>query len=220
MKRSSLTPPSQRNNQRGYELALKLAKQKLASINLEEQCQKAGAELKLPAGKKIITIVYLNRAYQIILPETDVSPLCSQEPVQPREKLLILHYLIQASGNPITGKKITYKELPDGASYFPTFYKRTIKPLVDNFGQEPQKLLDTANKLGGYRADYGDLSVTINAFSRVPLTLVLWHGDDELTPEGSILFESNISGYLSAEDITVLCETIAWRLVKISQVDK
>lgn len=217
MKKRSLTPPCQKNNQYGYQLALKLAKQKLASINLEEQCQNAGAELKIATNSKIVTLDYLNKAYQITLPETDISPLSSQEIIQPREKLLILHYLIQASGSPVSGKKITYKELPDGASYFPTFYKRAIKPLVDNFGQKPQKLLDAAKKLGGFRADYGDLSVTINAFSRVPLTLVLWYGDDELNPEGSILFDNNISGYLSAEDITVLCETIVWRLVKISR---
>ena len=217
MKRRSLAPPKQRNYQYGYELALKLASQKLASINMEEQCQKAGAELKLLTSKKIITLVYLNQSYQITLPEMDVSLLGSQEPVQPREKLLMLHYLIRASGSPITGTKITYKELPDGASYFPTFYKRAIKPLVDNFSKEPNRLLYAAKKLGSHRTDYGDLSVTINAFSRVPLTLVLWYGDDELVPEGSILFDSNISAYLSAEDITVLCETIAWRFVKTSR---
>ena len=217
MKRRLLAPPNQRNYQYGYELALKLAIQKLASINIEEQCQKAGAKLKLLASKKIITLEYLNRSYRITLPETDVSLLGSLEPVQPRERLLMLHYLIQAGGNHITGKKITYKELPDGASYFPTFYKRAIKPIVDNFCQEPNQLLDAATRLGGHRADYGDLSVTINAFKYVPLTFILWYGDDELLPEGNILFDSTISSYLSAEDITVLCETIAWRLVKISR---
>jgi len=28
------------------------------------------------------------------------------------------------------------------------------------------------------------------------------------------LFDANISDYLSTEDVTVLCETIAWKLVK------
>jgi len=216
MKRSSLTPRNQRDYQYGYDLALKLASHKLASINIEEQCQNAGVELKISASRKIITLEYLNGFYQIILPEMDISLSGSQEPVQPRERLLMLHYLIQASGIPITDKKITYKELPDGASYSPTFYKRAIKPLVDNFSQEPDRLLDVATNLGGHRADDGDIAVTINAFSRVPLTLVLWLGDEELTPEGNILFDSTISSYLSAEDITVLCEIIAWRLVRTS----
>jgi hypothetical protein len=149
------------------------------------------------------------------LPEVDVFQIGSQEPVPLNDKLLILHYLTRAGGSPITGTLITYKEIPDGANYLPTFYKRAIKPLIDNFTKEPHCLLDAAERFGGHKADYGDIAVTINAFSRVPLTLVLWCGDDELAPEGNILFDSNISDYLSTEDITVLCETIAWRLVNI-----
>ncbi|GAI93061.1 unnamed protein product, partial [marine sediment metagenome] len=66
----------------------------------------------------------------------------------------------------------------------------------------------------GHRVDYGDVAVTINAFSYVPITLVLWQGNGEFAPEGSILFDSTISDYLSTYDITVLCETISWKLVK------
>jgi len=56
--------------------------------------------------------------------------------------------------------------------------------------------------------------VTINAFAHVPITLVLWKGDEELAPNGNILFDANISDYLSTEDVTVLTETIIWKLVK------
>lgn len=217
MEREPLAPPSQRNYQRSFGLALEVASQKLASINIEEQCRKSDAEFKLIDGKKTAILEYLNRSYRITFPEIDILAIDSQESVQQREKLLLLHYLIQAKGSPVTGTKITFKEIPDGVTYFPTFYKRSIKPLLDNFGQEPYRLLGAASKLGGIKSDYGDISVTINAFKRVPLTLVLWYGDDELVPEGSILFDSNICDYLPVEDITVLCETITWRLVKISR---
>lgn len=218
MEEKPLLPPDQRNYQRSFELALEVASQKLNSINVEEQCRKSDAEFKLIDGKKTAILEYLNRSYRITFPEIDILAIDSQESVQQREKLLLLHYLIQAKGSPVTGTKITYKEIPDGVTYFPTFYKRAIKPLLDNFGQEPYRLLGAASKLGGIKSDYGDISVTINAFKRVPLTLVLWYGDDELIPEGSILFDSNICDYLPVEDITVLCETITWRLVKISRV--
>ncbi len=217
MERKPSIPPDSKDYRYGLEMALKLAGQKLASINIEEQCRKAGAELKLVNGEKVIFVEYLNGCYQITLPVTDVLPVGSQEPIKPKEKLLILHYLVQAEGSPLTGTKITYKEIPDSATYFPTFYKRAIKPLLDNFGGQPHLLVDAAAKIGGCQADYGDVSVTINAFRRVPLTIVLWCGDEEFAPEGSILFDSTISGYLSAEDITVVCETITWRLVRIAE---
>jgi len=131
-----------------------------------------------------------------------------------RDKILILHYFTQAKGAPITNKLITFKELPEGATYFPTFSKRAIKPHLDHFGREPERLIDTAEKLGGHRVDYGDVAVAIKAFSYVPITLILWQGNGEFAPEGSVLFDSTISDYLSTYDITVLCETISWRLVK------
>jgi len=65
--------------------------------------------------------------------------------------------------------------------------------------------------------DCGDVAVTINAFRRVPVTIVLWRGDDEFAPEGSILFDVTISDYLFGEDIVVLCETISWRLVEFQK---
>ena len=84
---------------------------------------------------------------------------------------------------------------------------------MDHFGKEPHRLIDAGEKLGGHKADYGDAAVTVNAFSRVPITIILWRGDDEFAPQGNIAFDAVISDYLSTEDITVLCETITWRLI-------
>jgi hypothetical protein len=69
--------------------------------------------------------------------------------------------------------------------------------------------------LGGLKAEYGDIAVTIRAFPDVPLTIVLWRGDSEFPPEGNILFDSTIGDYLPTEDVTILCEVIAWKLVRI-----
>jgi hypothetical protein len=131
-----------------------------------------------------------------------------------RDKILMLHYFTGAKGTPTTGKSIAYKQLPGGISYFPAFSQRAIGPLVKNFGKSPELLRKAAAKLGGCDSAYGDLSVTINAFDRVSVTFVLWRGDEELAPNGNILFDANISDYLSTEDVTVLSETIIWKLVK------
>ena len=206
--------PNQKNYEYGNEMAYKLACEQLARIDdIEQQCHKSGALYQEIDSKKVITIKYLDQSYQITLPNIEISLTDSEEQVPIRDKVLILHYLTSAKGNPAANKLITCRELPEGSNYSPTFSKRTIKPLVHHFGQEPQRLVDVAEKLGGHKADYGDVSVTINAFSQVPITLVLWQGDTEFAPEGSIIFDATISDYLSTEDITVLCETITWRLI-------
>jgi len=215
MKNSRLLLSAHKNYEYGYESAYKLAGEQLAQLkDIRQQCLNSGAQYLAVDSKEVITIEYLNQSYQIALPEVEVSLMDSREKVPIRDKLLILHYFIQAKGTPITNKIIAYKELPEGANYFPTFAKRAVKPLLAHFGQEPQRLIKAAEKLGGHKADCGDVAVTINAFRRVPITIVLWRGDAEFAPEGSMLFDSTISDYLSGEDINVLCETVSWRLVK------
>jgi len=207
--------PNQQNYEYGYELAYKLAGEQLAKFdNIEQQCLKSGARYQVIDSQKIIILEYLNQSYQIVFPDIDISLIDSEEEVPMRDKILILHYFNRAKGTPLTNKIIAYKELPEGANYFPTFYKRAIKPLLDHFGREPERLIDAAEKLGSHKADYGDVAVTINAFNYVPITLVLWRGDEEFNPEGNILFDSTISDYLPTEDINILCETISWKLVK------
>lgn len=199
-----------------HELALKISREALARItDVDGQCRKSGALYS--RAEKYATIEYLHRNYRISIPGGDVSFADSEEAVPLRDKILILHYFTRASGIPLTGKLITYKEVQEGINYYPTFFKRAIDPVLNNFKDEPQKLIDVARGLGGKKADYGDTAVTINAFPYVPLTVVLWQGDKEFPPEGNIMFDSTIQEYLPTEDITILCESIAWKLVRLLQ---
>lgn len=197
----------------GYGLAYQLAREQLARIDdIEQQCLKADAQY---IDSQKIIVKYLNQPYLITLPDINISLLTGEETVPIRDKILILHYFTMAKGTPPSNRMITFKELPEGINYLPTFSKRTIKPLVSNFGDEPQRMVDIAGILGGYKADYGDMAVTIYAFRRVPITLVLWQGDEEFASEGNILFDSTIVDYLPTEDIIVLCEVIVWKLIKL-----
>jgi len=195
------------------EVAYKLACEQLARADIKQQCHRSGAQHQTQDSQKAITIEYLNRSYLITMPDIEISLVDSAEQVPIRDKILILHYITLAKGTAATDKLIAFRELPGGNIYYPTFVKRTMKPLSDYFGKEPALLVNAGKRLGGYQADYGDVAVTINAFSRVPITLVLWQGDEELAPQLNLLFDSTISDYLDTEDVTVLCETITWRLI-------
>ncbi len=214
MRNRRLSSSNQPSSEYGYQLAYRLAGEQLTKLdNIEQQCLKSGAQYRVIDSQKIILLEYLNQSYQIVFPDIDISLIDSEEKVPMRDKILILHYFSRAKGTAPTNHKIAYQELPEGTSYFPTFSKRAIKPLVDHFGREPERLIGAAEKLGGHRVDYGDVAVTINAFSNVPITLVLWRGDEEFSPDGNILFDSTISEYLVTEDIIILCQAISWKLV-------
>jgi hypothetical protein len=214
MESSYFPLPDQRRYEYAYALAYKLAAEELNHRDIRKLCQRSGARYLEKNAQRAIVLAYLNRPHQVTLPDVDITLVGSQEAVSMREKVLILHYLTLARGTPATGRVITFKELPEGPVYFPTFAKRTVDPLLDHFGKEPYRLLDTAGKLGGHRADYGDVAITINVFPSVAITLVLWRGDAEFAPSAGIIFDASITDYLSTEDITVLCETVIWKLVK------
>jgi len=204
----------------GYDLepAYELSRRQMAEVDdIEQLCLKSGARYLVIGPHKEIIIEYLNQSYHITIPNIEVLLTDSQEKVSIRDKVLILHYLLSAKGAPITNRLIAFKELPGGGNYFRTFSKRAIEPLVEHFGEQPHGIIGVTARLGGRKGDFGDVAVTVNAFSRVPITIVLWQGDEEFPAQGDILFDASISDYLTTYDVTVLCESIIWKLVKFSE---
>jgi hypothetical protein len=214
MSSKSLKLPERNVRDVAHELSFKLARERLSALS-DVPAQRAKCGARFVAEKNAVVIEHLNRAYEISVTEGEIKYTDSSDSVPLRDKILILHYFLSSSGAPLTGKMITYKELHDGINYYPTFSKRAIEPVVTRFKTEPEKLLEVGKKLGGIKAAFGDSAVTIPAFPRVPLTYVLWVGDKEFGPDGNILFDNTISEYLPIEDITILCELIAWRLVRL-----
>ncbi|RJO62201.1 MAG: DUF3786 domain-containing protein [Dehalococcoidia bacterium] len=215
MDRQESPQPARRGFDEAYQQAYQLASRRLKdTADLHALCRRSDATLAEEAGEKIISLDYLGRSCRVILPDVEAS-VTNGEPLSPRDKLIILHYLNTADGSPLTDRLITFKELPEGAVYYPTYVKRTIKPLLDKFADRPEALMVAAGDIGGIKAETGDFSFRLNPLPRVPLTFTLWLGDEELPPEGNILFDSSITGYLPTEDITVLCEILAWKLVRL-----
>jgi hypothetical protein len=193
--------------------ALAIAQKQFLSVDIARQYQNSGAL----CSPEIVTLNYLNEIYRINIPSAEVSFVDSKQPVPLRDKILILHYFTQAKGTPLTGKQIPYRDLPGGLVYYPTFIKRTIEPISDFFGKDPALLVGVGKMLGARPGTIGDASLIIDAFTRVPISVILWQGDDELKSEVNLLFDGNIPDYLTSEDITILCETITWRLINYAK---
>ena len=196
-----------------FDLAFKLACMKLASMTPEEICLNSGAS---SIDQDKVMIHYLNRPYLVAIPNGEISPEDRKENVPVKDQILILHYLTQAKGTPFTNKVITYGQIEGGKFYVPAFIKRSIDPLLKCFGHRPELLLEVAQRMGGTKAAYGDVSVSIDPFPRVRIFFILWKGDDEFPPNGNILFDGNISHYLTSEDVCVLTETVVWKLVRMA----
>jgi len=196
-----------------FELALRLATTKLSNMKAEEICRNSGAS-RIDDDR--ILIHYLNRPYQVVISTGEISLEDKEENVPIKDQILILHYLTQANGTPFTNKVITYGQIGGGKFYVPVFIKRNIDPMLKSFSHRPELLLELAQKIGGAKATYGDVSVSIDPFPKVRIFFILWKGDDEVPPNGTILFDGNIPHYLTSEDVCVLTETLVWKLVRMA----
>lgn len=201
--------PSPGGYEQAHAVSQDLAFEQLRRADLGEVALKSGATR---VGPDLLRLRFLGRDYLIDRLSERVVLDPDTEPVPIAERLLILHYVVTASGAPPSGEWIAFKELPDGLLYHSTFYKRTVKLLLRKFGDSPAKLTIAASKIGGAPVEMGDAAATVQAFPKVAVTWVLWRGDDEFPAEGSVLLDRGITDYLPTEDIVVLCQTIALKL--------
>jgi len=200
-----------------YREAFRLACQELETVNLHRICSLSGAVcIEDNNGNPAISIPFLNQEYLIsFVPEVDVILKGNSEPVPLPEKILILHYLLRARGESYQQNLITFRQVEEGSFYYSAFVRRALDPLAQTFGNEPQALVDCGSQLGAVPAALGDASITLKPLPRIPVTFVIWGGDDELPPQANILFDESIVSYLPTEDIAVLSSLIVYRLMGI-----
>ena len=198
-----------------YLKAVELGKKELENKNPKRIASLSGADFEVDSGgNAILTFDFLNRKVDITWPDLDLSFKASGEEVPIQQQVLLLHYLNGSKGSEIVGKWIAYQEVPDGKFYLDAFLRRAKNPMVQGFGNQPELLVKLATEVYDARPlDQGDLSVVVQAFPFVPVALIIWKGDDEFPPEGTILFDRSIPGILSAEDIAWLAGMIVYPLL-------
>jgi len=202
-----------------FKKALEIGKEEISKKNPLHLCRLSGGQFIEKANElNSIQIKFLDRMISINWPDLIFSQDSDKE-IKIKEKILILHYLNNAKKEDLTGELIAYQEIPSARFYLNSFNARSKDPFIAAFGGNPDKLPVVAQELfAAQRASMGDVSVTIQAFPKVPITLIIWRGDDEFPPNGTILFDSSIKdNLLSAEDISELVSMIVYPLIAKAQ---
>ena len=205
------------SKQKNYKQSFDLACASIEKMNLEERAKKAGADYQKGEERERITIHFFSEPYHIQFPQVDFySP--SKKVVSLVTRILLLHYLIRADGNPLAGKWVAYKDIPGGLLYAGVFARRVTEPLQRKFGKSAKSFREAGIKSGGEPVEIGDASFVLHAFPYVPLQYVLWEGDDEFPPSVQLLFDASVDHYLALEDIVVLGQVTTGRLINRSGV--
>jgi len=129
--------------------------------------------------------------------------------------VLLLHYLLTASGALPAGTWAAYRELPGGLFYAASFGARAEEPLARAFGADEAGLAAfarAARAAGGEPLDLADAAFSFAALPRVPIAVLVWRGDDELPGDARVLFDAGAEEYLPPEDLARLGGQLARRL--------
>ncbi|TSA45328.1 MAG: DUF3786 domain-containing protein [Deltaproteobacteria bacterium] len=116
-------------------------------------------------------------------------------------RLSILRYLIHAMDQPLSGQLVRPSDLPGGDIFTKGTHILPLDKAAAYFSDHCNEFWIAGKGLGGTQQDYGDMSLNILPFPRVPLTLILWLGDEEFPSTASLLFDSSCVSYLPPDII-------------------
>ena len=201
-----------------YKTARALALDALAKLDIDACSINAGLSVEtISAAKKRVPIPYLGHTYHLTVCDETISFDEEANTLKISDQVVLLHYLITATGASVEGKWITFREVPSGSFYYPAFVKRAIVPLVKCFGQTPEVLERVSGLLGQMGTLPGDKALKVFALPRVPVVLSLWKGDREFPPEGNIYFDASIASYLPTEDIAYLAGAVVYKVIGMAR---
>lgn len=199
--------------QKTYKTVYDTACKELLQSDLEKRCAAAGLAYVEKEQGFFIEIPFFDEIISLTVPDFTFKSSKAVN-VTLVTKIILLHYILKASGESLSSEKIPYEDVPGLRHYFPVFQKRILKPLASAFGFDNHAFLAAGVSLGGREEEYGDASFTLFALPRVPLAFILWLGDEEFPPSLRTLFDPSVVGYLPLEDIMVISKLASTRILK------
>jgi hypothetical protein len=181
----------------GYYRALRLAQTELACLDPEVVVSNTGVQW---TGETYL-MPWLGR--MVPLADGDMT-----------ERILWHHYLLAHGPKQDSGVAVNYKQVPGAAIYNDNFTKRTINPMVKAFHDDLEKFMQKGLAMGGEPRSYGHASFTVRALPYIPLTFVIWQGDEEVPAGGNILFDETVKDWLCAEDLSALPGLLVHKMLR------
>jgi hypothetical protein len=202
--------------QKAYRKTFDLACSELAALSIEGQTAKAGLAFSKKADAYSIPVPFFDETIELGVPGFSFASAKGSN-VTLTTRIIILHYLIHASGSALGTGLVPYEDIPGCRTYLPVFERRVVKPLVAAFGFDRDTFIEAGRALGGRQEEYGNASFTLAAFPRLPITLILWEGEEDFPPSVKVLFDKSIHTYVPLEDIVVISKMAATRLLKAAR---
>jgi hypothetical protein len=144
--------------------------------------------------------IYISIKDQTISSNTPLGRLLINE-LGHLSRLSILSYLVQAKNIPLMNRLVRPSDLPGGDIFSRGTHVLPLDKIAGHFDNCTETFLRDGERFGGSRLDYGDMSIMLLPFPRIPIVLIVWSGDDEFPPKSSLLLDSSCALQLSTDII-------------------
>jgi hypothetical protein len=125
-----------------------------------------------------------------------------------------LQHIIQASGKPVSGKWVTFRELQGGQSRFALYeqrFQKELKRIADNFTDLFEDLIHLFNgtevKTGASdisELNQADIALILHPFPKIPILISYWKPEEDLSSTINIFFDQMVHEQLDTESLYAL----------------
>ena len=177
---------------------------KLALSIPTEVCQRTGACFDADSGAYILSVfgasVTIHPGRREIRGTGSLCDLLLGE-LSHYTYLPILWYLAQAQVIAPSDSFISPRELAGGLIFSQGSHALPLGKLAAKYGEDMAAFLERGISLSGECSHYGDASIKLYPFPRIPVLLVLWCKNEEFRPNAVLLLDKACPCYLPTDVI-------------------
>ena len=191
--------------------ALTWARERSASMALEDLPERIGGERIVGAEKPALKLPYFN-THILIRPDDIVRT--DDVALSRWEKVFLYNHLAQGGRRLPTGTWKGFEAFPNTVSKVKTMARQVESPLADRFRGQLDALHSAAAQLGGKevtgQGNSADAAFLFQPLPRVPVTLLFWDEDpvDGFGATAKLLFDETVTEHLDIESIVFLGERL------------
>ncbi len=199
--------------------ALKWAKEKAASLRLEDIAKRIGGEIVNFQGEKALKLPYFN-TFVFMTPKKIQK---EKGDLDLWEQVFLYNHMAQGGSKNPTGEFIPFHEIPNTISKEKSMKSHVQKPLEEHFKGKIEKLKRIGISLGAedLTSKYScDLALLFKPLPKIRILLLFWdeeREDEHLPAQVNILFDKSVIDHLDVESILFLCEHLVKLLINLDK---
>jgi len=115
--------------------------------------------------------------------------------------LAVLWYLGRARDIPLSSQMVSPASLSGGEIFQRGTHVLPLDQVAGRYGNDIEGFCRRGMELGGQIMEYGDASLRMYPFPRVPVTMILWEADAEFPPRVDMFFDATCERHLPTDVI-------------------